>query len=172
MALTAFTGTIVSSVLNGNFDDDAAVLAANAIEGSKDATLVLRVVSLANTNPGSTELRDRTMAWVAPDNMQVRIAFLRVTDGTASRVVTGTLEVDSGDDDFLTGNTVALSVTSVIGTVDSRTAGDEDYRTGVPWLRVFKGVRYRLTVENTSAATTVTGPVQLAVQVRSERRRA
>lgn len=170
MALTAFTGTIVSSVLNGNFDDDAAVLAANAIEGSKDATLVLRVVSLQDDT--LTLLRDRTMAWVAPDNMQVRIAFLRVTDGTASRVVTGTLEVDSGDDDFLTGNTVALSVTSVIGTVDSRTAGDEDYRTGVPWLRVFKGVRYRLTVSNTSAGTTVTGPVQLAVQVRSERRRA
>jgi hypothetical protein len=168
MTLTAFTGTIVSSVLNGNFDDDAAVLATNAIAGSKDATLVLRVVSLADT----TALRDRTMAWVAPDNMQIRIAFLRVTDGTSSRVVTGTLEVDSGDDDFLTGNTVALSVTTVNGTIDSRTAGDEDYRTGVPWLRVFKGVRYRLTVENTSAATTVTGPVQLAVQVRSERRRA
>lgn len=165
MALTAFTGTIASSVLNGNFDDKTTTIGTQMQAGQKDHTVELRLSSLADT----TELRDRSKAWVQADHAQLRIAYLRATDsGGAGRSVTFTLAVDNGDDDYLVENTVSITVTTTAGTVDSRSSNATDYRTGTPWIRLVKGVRYRITLA--CASGTVTGPVYAGVQLRSRRR--
>lgn len=168
-----FTGTITATQLHTELDAQTSTLTTQAALGQKDQTVFLRLASLAYSTP-TADLRDRSVSWVAPDNMQVRIAFVSVTDTVAGRVVTGTLTVSGGDTNFLTDNAVSISVTTVNGLVDSRSGLPPlvDYRTGTPWLNVFKGVRYTMTLLNSSAATTVGGPLQLAVQLRTRRRTA
>lgn len=165
-----FTGTITATQLHTELDAQTATLTTQATAGRKDQTIFLRLASLADT----TNVRDRSVSWVAPDNMQVRIAFVSVTDTVAGRIVTGTLTVSGGDTNFLTDNTVSIEVETVNGLVDSRSGTPSliDYRSGTPWLNVFKGVRYTLALLNSSAATTIGGPVQLAVQLRTRRRTA
>lgn len=165
MALTAFTGTTSAATLNSNFDDKTTTIATQMQAGQKDQTVELRLTTLASTD----ELRGRSRAWVQADHAQLRIAYLRATDsGGAARSVTFTLTVDNSDDDYLVEFPVSITVTTIVGTVDSRASSATDYRTGVPWLRLVKGVRYRLTLS--VASGTVTGPVYAGVQLRSRRR--
>lgn len=160
------SGTITAADLNTNFDAQTATILTQAGQGQKDQTIELRLDTLADTDDASA----RSVAFVVPDDLEDRTIFLRVTDGTAGRVITGTLTVDNGDTTYLVDNTVSLSVTTVNGTVDSRpTSLDLTDNTGTV-LRLLSGVRYRLTMANTSAGTTVSGPLILAMQLRSFRR--
>lgn len=167
MALTPFTGTITASTLNSNFDDATITITQQREAGQKDQTFYLYLNSLA----AGAALRDRSIAFVAPDNLFANVFFLRVTDGTASRVVTGTLTVDGGNSDFLGTTDFSLSLTTGVGTVDTRDSGQFNPGSSSAYaLMIIKGVRYRLTMENTTAATTVSGPLLLELQCRSRRR--
>lgn len=159
MALTAFTGTIDPSTLNSNFDDKTSALTTQMQAGQKDFNVSVRFDSLAST----AELRDRSIAFVAPDHGQIRVLWVRATD-TGSRALTVSLEVENGDNDYLVEHPVTLTLTTSVGT-------DGDYldlRTGTPWLRVIKGVRYRLIFA--AGSGTVSGPIYGGVQIRTRRR--
>ena len=82
------------------------------------------------------------------------------------------LEQADGLTKYLSDNTVSISVTTINGTVDSRSSGNLDLRsTSGARMRLQKGVRYRVTITNTTAATT-TGVVSGAIILTSDRRRA
>lgn len=166
MALTAFTSTVTVTALRANFDDKVSTLAANAILGAKDQTIELRIASLAT----ATALSARTIAWTQFDDAEVRVFFVRVTDGAVAATVTGTLTQDTGETEFLIDNTVSIDVVAINGTVDSRSSSEDDFRTTTgARIRLKKGVRYRITLV-TAAAT-----VDLAIaglQLRSVRRTA
>jgi hypothetical protein len=162
MALTPFTSTIAASTFNSNFDDKLAALAAANAEGRKDTVIVYYLQSL----DAAADLRDRSIAWTAPDDAQIRIAFARVRD-SGVRELTMTLTVEGGDEDYLNGETVSVVIATANGTVDTRTAGSLNYTSS--WLQVRKGVRYRLTLAN-SATGLIGGPLRSGVQVRTRRR--
>jgi hypothetical protein len=166
MVLTASTGTISASALRANLDDHRATLLTQSTAGRKDFTVPMRLAALADT----TALSLRTVAFTPQDDVEVRMMFLRVTDTVAGRIVTLTLSVDDGETAYLLDKTISTSVTTINGTVDSRTASSLDLRTVTgDRIRLLKGVRYRLTVENTSAGTT-TGEVRVGLQLRTRRR--
>jgi hypothetical protein len=161
MALTAFTSTIAAATFNSNFDDKLTALATANAEGKKDWILSLYMSSVAST----TELRDRSLAWTAPDDAQVRVFFVRATDN-GIRGITITLTVEGGDEDYLNGETFLGALITSNGTEDSRVGTFPDWTD--TWVQVRKGVRYRITTAVGSG--TVLGPVQVVLQVRTRRR--
>lgn len=162
MALIALTSPVSIDQLRNNFDDKTAALAANMLAGRKDQWRTFRKTTLADTDA----LRTRTTAWTQVDDQEVRTAFLRVTDAAAPRVVTWTLSVDGDDTRFLVDKDVSISVTTIVGTADERI----DLRTATgDRIRLKRGVRYRMTIENTSAGTT-TGVVMCGIGLRTLRR--
>lgn len=167
MALVASTGTISLANLRANLEDHRSTLTTQSTAGRKDFTIPLRCATLSDT----TALSLRTVAFTPQDDMEVRTIAVRVTDTTASRVITATLSVDDGDTTFLLDKTLAASVTTINGTADSRDSSSLDLTdvTG-DRVRLLKGVRYRLTLENTAAGTTTSGEVQAWVQLRTRRR--
>lgn len=162
MALTPFTSTISESALNNNNDDKTVSLLSNAKAGKKDSDVHLRLASLA----AGADLSLRSVAWTQQDDQELRVVLLRVADTTASRVVRVRLEVANGDATYIAGQTITTTVTTIVGTADTRL--DVRTVTGVR-VRLLRGVRYRLSVENETAATT-TGVVEADVQLRSRRR--
>jgi len=161
MALVPFTGTISASVLNANFDDATATLTALAKVGQKDQFINLRVELLGS----GTALVARSLTFTPQDDMELRIIALRAIDGTATRVITMTLTVENGDDDFLIDQTVSTTVTTVVGTATSRV----DFRTTTnPRIKLLKGVPYTLTLSSNTAGTTTSA--EAGVQLRTRRR--
>lgn len=161
------SGTVDITQLRTDLDANTSTLATSMAAGSKDHNHVLMLASLAAASPDP--VAPRSIAWTQQDDQELRVIGLRVTDGTASRVVTVALTVDNGDTTFLLDQTVSTSITTIIGTADARV----DYRTTTGTrLRLLKGVRYRLALQNTTGATTVSGPLLAFVQVRPYRRRA
>lgn len=162
MALTPFSGGITAAILNANADDRTVSLLANAKAGQKDGEIPLRLASLAS----GADLSLRSIAWTQQDDQELRLLALRVTDTGAGRAVTATLTVDNGDDTYLVEHPISVAITTVIGTADGRTG----FRTttGIR-VRLLKGVRYRLAIQNTSGST-INGPLQAVVQLRSRRR--
>lgn len=138
-------------------------VATETFGGDKDHQILYRKTALA----AADALNLRTIAWVQTDDQELRALFLRVTDTVAGRVVTMTLTVDGGDTRFLVDETISLSVTTVNGTADTRS---DHTATGAVRIRLKRGVRYRLTVTNTTGGTT-TGVVVGGCQVRAMRRR-
>ncbi len=164
MALVAFTSTVTAATLRANFDDATTQLTTNSIAGRKDQTRYLWVSGLAV----ATALNARTYAWTQTDDAEVRVFFVRVTDGAIAATVTGTLTQDEGATEFLLDNTISIDVVAANGIVDSRSSSEDDFRTTTgPRFRLKKGVRYRLTL------STVAATVDLAIaglQLRSLRR--
>lgn len=165
MALTASTGVISLAALRGNLDDKTATLTTAAAAGRKDATIPLRRATLADTDDVSV----RSVAFTPQDDCEVRDLFVRVTDTTASRVITASVEVDDGDTTFLLDETISASVTTIVGTADSRPTSLDLRTTTGRRFRLLKGVRYRLILTNTSAGTT-TGIAIAGLQLRYMRR--
>ena len=160
MALTAFTSTITHTALNANFDDKTATLKANALLGGKDWTFHFRWPAVL---AGSDESL-RSVAFTAPDDLELRDVGVTSVDTTAARTASVALTVDGGDDDYLLETTVSVSVTTVIGTAHGTRS---DYRTTTGTrVRLLKGVRYRLTATQSAG----TGVVQGYVQCRTGRR--
>jgi hypothetical protein len=165
MSLTPFTGTTSATTLNANFDDATATITAQADDGAKDQTVHLYLASLAS----GADLSVRSVAFTMQDDMEVRVFVARVTD-TGVRAISASVEVENGDSTFLSGYTMSLSVTTAAGTVDTRpTSLDLRTATGRR-IRLLRGVRYRMAFQNTSGGT-VTGPLQLMLQLRTVRRR-
>lgn len=159
------SGTVSISQLRTDFDSLTTTIATNATGGGKDHNHTLRLAALTDV----TALSARSLAWTPQDDQELRLIGLRITDGTAGRSVAMSLTVDNGDSSFLLGYSVTASVTTVIGTADSR----QDWRTTTGnRLRLLKGVRYRLALVNNTPATTITGPLLAWVQTRCIRRRA
>lgn len=144
--------------------DLTAVLTSLAGIDGTGINVSLYCATLADT----TALRDRTLAWTQQDDATLEYTMVRATDGTASRVVTAVLSVDSGDTIYLGEQTISATVTTVNGTADTRTSYTTVTGTRV---RLLRGVRYRMTLANTSAGTTISGPVIFAVQMRALQRR-
>lgn len=169
MALTPFTGTVTAATLRANFDDHRAQLLTNSIAGRKDQTRYIRLATLVEP---TTVLSARTLAWRQVDDQEVRCFFVRVTDdATFGHTVTGTLTIDDGTTLYLVDNTISVSVVTINGTVDSRSASQYDYRTPTGTrFRLKKGVRYRMTLSITAATTA--GVTILGLQLRSVRRAA
>lgn len=155
------SGTITATALRTDFDALTASIPASD-EWDGDFSVPLLVSNLADT----TTARDRSIAFTPQDDYEVRGLFLRVTDGTASRIVTATLTQDNDGTTYLLDGAVSVSVTTINGTVDSRPTGLDLRTVTGTRIRLVKGVRYRLSVQNTSAGTTVTGPVLVMLQLR------
>lgn len=166
MALTPFVGTVTAAQLRANFDDKTTTLQTNMRAGQKDHAKILRLASLL----AGSDVSLRSVAWTQQDDQEVRVLNVRATDTGAGRVVTGTLTVDNADTVFLVDNAISVSITTVVGTADSR-PGTLDLRTtSGTRIRLVKGVRYRLTLS--VDAGTCTGPILLELQRRTIRRRA
>lgn len=157
------SGTISAAQLNTDLDAETVNIRDNNTAGRKDFDLCLRVETLADTD----DISVRSLPFTPDDDAEINLVAVRVTDGTASRVVTASLEVDNGDNTYLGLKTWTASATTVIGTADSRTSYlDPTGQRG----RVLRGVRYRLVLTNTSVGTTVSGPVLAMLQCLSLRR--
>ncbi len=126
MALVAFTSTVTAATLRANFDDATTQLTTNSIAGRKDQTRYLWVSGLAV----ATALNARTYAWTQTDDAEVRVFFVRVTDGAIAATVTGTLTQDEGATEFLLDNTISIDVVAANGIVDSRSSSEDDFRDG------------------------------------------
>ncbi len=156
-----FANPITLSELRTAFDAKTATITANKKLGQKDNQIPLRLASLAS----GASLLSRSIAFTMTDDSALQSIFVRVTDTTASRTIVATLSVDSGETKFLGDATVTATVVTINGTADGRT----DFRTTTGTrLRLLKGVRYRLSVENTTSGTT--GIITAGVQLRSVRR--
>jgi hypothetical protein len=160
MALTPFTSTIAAATANANFDDKLTALATANADGRKDWTVSLYMTTLTAT----TELRDRSIAWTAPDDAQLRVFFTRATD-TAPGSFLIYLEVDSGDEDYLNGEAPFGLIVTTIGTADTRSGTLPDWTD--TWLQVRKGVRYRM---RAVSSVTIGGPIHVVAQFRTRRR--
>lgn len=166
MSLTPFTSTVTAATLRSNFDDATATLTTASTAGRKDQTWFLRLSAIAS----GTALSARTLAFRPRDDFEVRMMFVRVTDTTAGRLITGTLTQDAGDAEQLVNNTISTTVTTVNGTADSRPTS-LDYRTTTSTrFRLKKNVRYRLTLSSNTAGAS--GVTIIALQLRSLRRAA
>jgi hypothetical protein len=155
--------TVLVTELRTDMDAVALAMKNAKTAGRVDHDIPLRLASLAE----GAAILTRSVAWTQQDNQEVRGIFLHVTDGTASRVVTARLTQDDGGTRFLGDRDWEVSVTTIVGAA----RGFLDVRDDEgPRLRLIKGVRYRLEIENESAGTTVTGPLHAAVQVRTVRR--
>lgn len=161
-----FADPITLTELRTAFDAQTATITANKRLGQKDNEPSLRLATLADT----TALLSRSIAWTQQSDQELRTMFLRVTDGTAGRVITATLTVDDIEDRadmWLLDQTFSVSVTTINGT----TQASLDVRTTTgKRVRLLSGVRYRLDIANANAATTVSGPIEAGVQKRSTRR--
>jgi hypothetical protein len=161
-----FTGTVTATNLRTDFDANTAQLLTNSTTGRKDWTIFHRMETLATGDA----LSIRTRAFTLFDDAEVRDIFVRVTDTAAAATVTGTLTQDEGDTEFLLDVTVSIDVVAINGTIDSRTAGEDDYRTTTGSRFTLKrGVRYRLTLSTAAADVGVT---MIVLQLRSRRREA
>ncbi len=169
MTISAFTSPISASQLNTNFDDATSALTSQAILGQVDGNVFL-LLTTAGQLASAADISLRSIAWTPTDDQELRIAFIRATD-TAANAITLVLVVENSDTAFLVDQSISIPLTTVNGTIDSRTAGDEDYRTttGIR-VKLLKGVRYRLTMVNVSGAT-IGGPLEVCCQTRSVRRR-
>lgn len=160
MSLTPFTGTVTAAALIANFDDKSTTLTAQALLGRKDANMFHRRAALGAADNVSL----RSVDFVAPDDLELRILRLTVLDGAAGRTVTGTLTQTDGDTSFLLDKTLSVSVTTVIGTaqasLDKRTTSGDRHR-------LLKGVRYRLTLSTSAGPVTA---AQITAVLRTARR--
>lgn len=166
MTLTPFTGTTSAAVLNSNMDDATDEMLANALAGNKDWTIFLRLASLVT----AADLSLRSVAWTQADDAEVRVLCALVTD-TGIRAIGVALTVENGDAAFLVDNTIAIAIATINGTVDTRPTLLDLRTTTSTRVKLLKGVRYRLAFTNTSGGT-VTGPLNVMLQLRSVRRRA
>lgn len=160
------SGTITAAALQAEFQAIATLIDTSHVFDIGDFNVPLRLATLADT----TTERDRSIAFTPQDDYEVRGLFLRVTDsGGAGRVVTASLTQADGITSYLLDKTISVSVTSIAGTVDSRPTGLDLRTTTGTRIRLVKGVRYRLSAL-CSTVGTVTGPVEVWLQLRSVRR--
>lgn len=120
----------------------------------------LHLASLADTAAQPV----RSVTWIQKDDQVLAGIMLRVTDGTASRVVTARLTCDD-DARGLLEHDISVSVTTSIGTQDDRELFTS---ASTKRVRLLRGLRYRLEIENTSAGTTVSGPLSAVVTLESK----
>lgn len=153
------SSTITASAIRTDLDAVRALLEVDTQQDT-DFCVPLRISTLADT----TNVSLRSIAFTPRDDYEVRVLAVRATDTVAGRVVSATLEVDSGDTSYLLDKTISASLTTVNGTADGRT----DLRTVTgDRIRLVKGVRYRLTLANATAGTTVGGPIIANLLLRS-----
>lgn len=155
MTLTNFTGTVAAATLNANFDDKTSTLSTQATAGQKDANIVLRVVGLDT----GTALALRVLDFTAPDDMEIRVIRLEVTDTGTGADVTASVGESDGADITIVGGPYTVTVAGINGTsrgtLDCRTT-TANYR-----MRLVRGVRYRLTLSTTAAVTSATATLQV-----------
>lgn len=155
------TGTVTAAALNTAFDASLSAMTTNAAAGAKDHVEVLRLASLAS----GASIYLRSMAWTQPDDGYLRAMYFQATD-TGVRTIGATLTVDNGDTSFLNDQSVTMILATINGTTStSRVPLDES-----AYIYLLRGVRYRLTITNTSGGT-VTGPLMLTLLTRAGRRR-
>lgn len=151
------SGNITASALRTEFSD--ASYNPNASGHDGDFTVPLRLSSLA----AATTERDRSIAFTAPDDFEVRVLAVRVTDTAGGPVITAALTVENGDASFLCDHDVSQAVTSVNGTADARLDLTDAETFGKVWLT--KGVRYRLSLACSTGS--VAGPVYAMLVLRA-----
>jgi hypothetical protein len=157
------TGTVSATDLNALFELNNAALLANNGDDGQDFSVQLWLPSLAS----GADVSLRSLAWTQPDDAQIQQFSLSAETDSAGRAIGATLTVDNGDTDFLMNATISRTLTtSNVSRTDSRS--DSWLRGGNP--KLLSGVRYRLTITNTSGGT-VNSSLQASIQMRMLKRR-
>lgn len=168
-----FTGDILASDLNDDFDAYTATINDQAIDGQKDSSIVLHLEGLAGSQP----VYVGSIVWTQMDDQELRIMWLRSKDTNAA-AISATLTVDganarNGNARFLTDFVFRIDQTtgvSLLTPVDSRDSDEADYRDPEGTrIKLLKGVRYRLAVQNETAF--VINQIEAGIQLRTVRRR-
>lgn len=146
------SGTTSATAIRTDFDAVRALLEVDD-EQDTDFVVPLRLTSLTDA---MTE-RDRSITFTPRDDYELRVLSLSATNTiTPGIVVTATLTVYNGDTSYLLDKTISTSVTTIVGTADSRL----DFRTVTgDRVRLVKGVRHQLTI------SVNTGPAAIDVTI-------
>lgn len=177
MAIVPLTDPVDADQLNANFDDLTSEIIDQAADGQRDNCILMFYPSLPDTIAAGTPVQQRSFAFLIMDDQVLEWVVLRVTSNSAGDIVIGRLYIDDGNGDneqaFMTDNRVRIVLTTVVGTVDSRSIPVQGNYSQVdtlegPRLKTLKGIRYRLDLETNDP---VSGPIMMIAQVRGQRRR-
>jgi hypothetical protein len=112
---------------------------------TRQIEIPLYVGSLSN----ATNLRDRSFAFTAPDDMAVTLVMARGDATGGGLTLRARLEVDDGDGFYLSDEEIVAEVTSGgAGVVDTRNGSGGIYNDVSRVVNLVRGVRYRFSVES------------------------
>lgn len=164
MALTAYSGTIDASVINGNFDDEMTELLLQRIK--RFYTAVSHIWK--NVDDGTaTVLLDRIFEFTPNDDIDLRAVRIYVQTNSGPDDITVTMTCP-GNDHYLLKRTYTFTLD---GSVDANhhTTDEMQASSGDNKVTLKKGVTYRLTVANSD--TTSIALIQVSLLGTQKRRR-
>jgi hypothetical protein len=157
------TGVVSATDLNTLFEANLVAMRSNNEDDGRELSVQLWLPFLAS----GADVSLRSLSWTQPDDAEIQQFSLSAEIDSSARAIGATLTVDNGDTNFLLNVTVSRTLTtSSVARTDSRTSF---------WLpsgnpKLLRGVRYRLTITNTSGGT-VASSLQASIQMSMMRRR-